>query len=111
MSGEPREAIGALRERVWSKLVSKAALSEYQQRYTVLSTRLVGGQPLIHVYSEAPPEDGFEPVDRRTSRTSTSGSCARTAAPRRTPERRRSACSANSSASSCATSSARRCSG
>jgi ABC-2 type transport system ATP-binding protein len=62
MSGEPREAIGGLRDRVWSKLVSMAALNEYQQRYTVLSTRLVGGQPLIHVYSDARPENGFEPV-------------------------------------------------
>jgi ABC-type multidrug transport system ATPase subunit len=62
MSGKPREAIGALHERVWSKLVSTAALADYQQRYTVLSTRLVGGQPLIHVYSEAPPANGFEPV-------------------------------------------------
>src|SRR5262245_24987725 len=62
MSGAPREAIGALRERVWSKLVTTAALPEYQQRYAVLSTRLVGGQPLIHVYSEARPENGFEPV-------------------------------------------------
>jgi ABC-2 type transport system ATP-binding protein len=62
MSGEPREAIGSLRDRVWSKLVSKASLSEYQQHYSVLSTRLVGGQPLIHVYSDARPENGFEPV-------------------------------------------------
>jgi ABC-2 type transport system ATP-binding protein len=62
MSGEPREAIGSLRDRVWSKLVSKTSLSDYQQRYSVLSTRLVGGQPLIHVYSEARPESGFEPV-------------------------------------------------
>ena len=63
MTGEPREAIGALRERVWSKLVRKGDLSEYQARYTVLSTRLIGGQPLIHVYSESQPEDGFAPVD------------------------------------------------
>jgi ABC-type multidrug transport system ATPase subunit len=62
MSGEPREAIGSLRDRVWSKLVSKASLSEYQERYSVLSTRLVGGQPLIHVYSDSRPENGFEPV-------------------------------------------------
>ena len=62
MSGEPREAISGLRERVWSKLVNKASLADYQQRYSVLSTRLIGGQPLIHVYSETPPEQGFEPV-------------------------------------------------
>ena len=63
MSGEPREAIAAMRDRVWSKLVSKAALPEYQSRYTVLSTRLIAGEPLIHVYSEARPEDGFAAVD------------------------------------------------
>jgi ABC-2 type transport system ATP-binding protein len=62
MSGRPREAIDALRERVWSKIVSNAALADYQQRYAVLSTRLVGGQPLIHIYSEERPENGFEPV-------------------------------------------------
>ena len=63
MTGEPREAIAAMRERVWSKLVSKAALPDYQSRYTVLSTRLIAGQPRIHVYSDARPEDGFTPVD------------------------------------------------
>jgi ABC-type multidrug transport system ATPase subunit len=63
MSGEPRDAIAALRERVWSKIVSKPALPEYESRYTVLSTRLIGGQPRIHVYSEAAPPDGFTPVD------------------------------------------------
>jgi ABC-2 type transport system ATP-binding protein len=62
MTGEPREAIAALRERVWSRVVSQAALPDYQQRYTVLSTRLIAGQPLIHVYSEARPEAGFETV-------------------------------------------------
>ncbi len=50
MSGEPHEeAIAAMRERVWSKLVSKATLPDYQSRYTVLSTRLIAGEPLIHV--------------------------------------------------------------
>lgn len=63
MSGEPREAIGAIRERVWSKLVSKESLPDYQARFTVLSTRLIGGEPRIHVYSESRPEEGFNAVD------------------------------------------------
>lgn len=63
MSGEPREAIAAMRDRVWSKLVSKSTLPDYQARYTVLSTRLIAGEPLIHVYSEARPEEGFAAVD------------------------------------------------
>ncbi|HEY4367786.1 MAG TPA: ABC transporter ATP-binding protein [Steroidobacteraceae bacterium] len=59
MSGKPHEAIAAMRERVWSKVVAKTALPEYQSRFEVLSTRLIAGQPLIHVYSERPPEEGF----------------------------------------------------
>jgi ABC-2 type transport system ATP-binding protein len=63
MSGEPREAIETMRQRVWSKIVSKAALPEYQARFTVLSTRLIAGQPLIHIYNDTAPEQGFESVD------------------------------------------------
>jgi ABC-2 type transport system ATP-binding protein len=63
MTGDPREAIKALRERVWSKLVTKTALPDYQARHAILSTRLVAGQPLIHVYSEVTPGDGFAAVD------------------------------------------------
>jgi len=63
MSGEPREAIGMMRDRVWSKMINKAALADYQARFTVLSSRLIGGQPLIHVYSESLPEAGFQAVD------------------------------------------------
>jgi len=62
MTGEPQAAIQALQDRVWRKAVSKAALAEYQRTFHVLSSRLVSGQPVIHVYSEARPEDGFEPV-------------------------------------------------
>jgi ABC-2 type transport system ATP-binding protein len=63
MTGKPSAAIEALKERVWSKLVAKAALKDYQSRYTVLSTRLIGGEPLIHIYSESQPEQGFTRVD------------------------------------------------
>src|SRR5262252_8409484 len=44
LSGEPRSAIEALKQRVWRKTVSKHALPEYQARGNLLSTRLVGGQ-------------------------------------------------------------------
>jgi ABC-2 type transport system ATP-binding protein len=63
MTGEPRAAIDALRARVWSKLVPKASLTSYLERFAVLSTRLIAGQPRIHVYSEDRPEEGFTPVD------------------------------------------------
>jgi ABC-2 type transport system ATP-binding protein len=62
VSGEPYEAIAQMRERVWSKQVTKATLPQYQQQFTVLSSRLIAGQPLIHIYSEAAPGEGFAQV-------------------------------------------------
>jgi ABC-type multidrug transport system ATPase subunit len=62
MAGEPQEAIAALRERVWSRMVEKSRLSDYKSRLRVLSTRLIAGQPLIHVYNESRPEEGFAAV-------------------------------------------------
>ena len=42
--------------------MAKAALPDYESRFTVLSTRLVGGHPVIHVFADNCPEAGFEPV-------------------------------------------------
>jgi ABC-2 type transport system ATP-binding protein len=63
LTGKPLDAISALNNRVWSAIVSKSLLAEYQTKFNVLSTRLVGGQPVIHVYSESQPEAGFHKID------------------------------------------------
>jgi ABC-2 type transport system ATP-binding protein len=62
LTGRPDQAIAALGNQVWRKQVPKAALPEYEARFTVLSTRLVGGHPVIHVFSADRPEEGFEAV-------------------------------------------------
>ena len=61
--GEPQAAIDTLRSKVWTKRVSKTALSEYQEKFTVLSTRLVAGSPQINVHAETQPDDGFVQVE------------------------------------------------
>jgi ABC-2 type transport system ATP-binding protein len=63
LSGQPQEAIGALNERVWRKQVSKESLAQYEANFTVLSTRLMGGKPVIHVFSDSAPEEGFVRVE------------------------------------------------
>ncbi len=63
LTGEPLKAIDALKSRVWRKVVTKATLARYQGEFNVLSTRLVGGRPVIHVYSAAQPEAGFEQIE------------------------------------------------
>ena len=62
LTGRPADAINALQAQVWRKQVAKAALPDYESRFTVLSTRLVGGHPVIHVFADNCPEAGFEPV-------------------------------------------------
>ncbi len=61
-SGEPHDAIRALEGRVWRRVIANSAIDEYKARFLVLSTRLAGGKTLIHVQSEAKPDEGFEPV-------------------------------------------------
>ncbi|HXR63635.1 MAG TPA: ABC transporter ATP-binding protein [Rudaea sp.] len=62
LTGQPSEAIRALDGRVWRKTIANAAIEDYRQRMTVLSTRLAGGKTVLHVLADAIPEGGFEAV-------------------------------------------------
>jgi ABC-type multidrug transport system ATPase subunit len=57
--GTPDDAIGGLRGRVWQRSIAKSDLPEYEQRCRVISNRLVGGRPFLHVLCDEPPGDGF----------------------------------------------------
>jgi ABC-type multidrug transport system ATPase subunit len=59
--GRPDDAIAALRGRVWQRSIPKSELADYQQRYQVISSRLMGGRPFLHVLSAEAPDDCFAP--------------------------------------------------
>ena len=59
--GRPDDAIAALQGRVWQRSIAKSELADYQQRYQVISSRLMGGRPLLHVLSAEAPDGGFAP--------------------------------------------------
>ena len=61
-AGDPQSAVQVLEGRIWRKLIQKSALREHQERYRVISSKLITGRPLLHIYSEAEPGDGFEPA-------------------------------------------------
>jgi ABC-2 type transport system ATP-binding protein len=63
LSGKPDTVIGEIQGRVWRKTVEKADLERYHGEFRVISTRLVAGKPVIHVHSEASPEQGFVQVE------------------------------------------------
>lgn len=59
--GKPEDAITELKGRVWQRSIPKADLSSYEERYKIISSRLVGGRPFIHVLSAQALNGGFTP--------------------------------------------------
>jgi len=61
-AGAPDRAVTSLEGKVWRKSIERTMVKEYAERMHVISNKLVAGRPLIHVYADAAPEDGFLPV-------------------------------------------------
>jgi ABC-2 type transport system ATP-binding protein len=59
--GHPQDAIAQLNGRIWQISISKTELADYEQRYQVVSNKLVGGRPFLHVYSASTLSNGFAP--------------------------------------------------
>jgi len=62
-SGSTTDALSEIRGRVWEKTIKKSELQEYQNKYKIISNKLVGGNPLIHSFSQTEPGEGFKPAD------------------------------------------------
>jgi ABC-type multidrug transport system ATPase subunit len=58
-SGNTDDALYSIKGKVWERSIAKHELPEYQGKYKVISNKLVGGKPLIHVFSETLPGDNF----------------------------------------------------
>jgi len=58
-SGNTDDALLAVKGKVWEKKVEKTDLPTYQAEYKIVSNKLVGGKPLIHVFSETDLNNGF----------------------------------------------------
>lgn len=63
LTGSPADAIAALSQRIWKKRIDKRELDAHRGRFNVLSSRLVAGNPVIHVHSEGRPDEGFEAIE------------------------------------------------
>ena len=60
--GTPQNAIDELKGMVYQKVVAREVLDDYASKYSIISNKMVGGQPLIHIFSESNPNEGFELV-------------------------------------------------
>tara|TARA_B100001027_G_scaffold94215_1_gene64667 strand:+ start:436 stop:1311 length:876 start_codon:yes stop_codon:yes gene_type:complete len=50
--GKPQDGINELNGRVFEKQIKKTELDQYKKDFNVISNRLIGGNPIIHVLAE-----------------------------------------------------------
>jgi ABC-type multidrug transport system ATPase subunit len=59
-AGNTDDALREIKGKVWEKRIEKDDLETLQHSMKVISTKLVGGKPLVHVFAEENPGGGFE---------------------------------------------------
>ena len=63
LEGEPPRAIAELRGRIWRRTVTREELPGIERELPVISTKLMAGRTIVHVYAESSPGAGFEAVE------------------------------------------------
>jgi ABC-2 type transport system ATP-binding protein len=61
LEAPPLEAVATLRGRIWRRVIGKAELAEVERRHAVISTKLLAGRTVVHVYGDE--VDGFEAAE------------------------------------------------
>jgi ABC-2 type transport system ATP-binding protein len=63
LEAEPLSAIEEMRGRIWRRVIEKSALAEVEREHAVISTKMLAGKTVVHVYDHASPDAGFEPAE------------------------------------------------
>ena len=62
LAADPMQSVEALRGRIWRRTIGRDELAAVEREHRVISTRLLAGRTVVHVYGETAPGAGFEPV-------------------------------------------------
>ena len=60
--GNPTDLVKHIEGKIWTKIIPKKDVDNYQETYDVISIKLVSGETQIRVWSQQQPEVGFEPI-------------------------------------------------
>lgn len=60
--GSPEDAIKEINGKVWQKQIDRDQLEDHQARFQVISDKMIAGKPIIHIYQDSNPGEGFQPV-------------------------------------------------
>lgn len=61
-AGKPMTAMTALNGKIWEKLIDKSELASIENEHHIISSRLVAGNPLIHIMNDGNPGNGFKQI-------------------------------------------------
>src|SRR5687767_7043466 len=62
LEAEPLGAIEEMRGRIWRRVIEKSALAEVEREHAVISTKMLAGRTVVHVYGDTPGA-GFDAVE------------------------------------------------
>jgi len=60
--GAPQNAIDELKGKVYQKIVERNQFEKYAKDYNIISNKMIGGRPLIRIFNEEHPYNGFDHV-------------------------------------------------
>lgn len=63
LKASPTDAIQMLEGKIWEKHVVKAEVAELKDNFQVISEKMFAGKPLVHIYSDTQPLNGFRQVE------------------------------------------------
>jgi ABC-2 type transport system ATP-binding protein len=61
--GEPAKAVASLKGLIWRRVVEKTKLPQVEVDYNIISTKLMAGKTVVHIYSNEHPGNDFEQVN------------------------------------------------
>jgi ABC-2 type transport system ATP-binding protein len=63
LHGDPQAVLDEVRGHIWRVRAEKSQVADLRARHRVISSRLIAGEPVLHVYSEDRPGAEFTPVE------------------------------------------------
>lgn len=63
LEAEPLSIIAEVKGRIWRRIIEKSALAQVERDQQVISTKLLAGKTVVHVYGDERPGSDFEPVE------------------------------------------------
>ena len=63
LTGKPSDALENIKGKIWKKQIAKNEIEQYKNTYNVISEKRSAGKPIIHVFGDEQPAEGFTKVE------------------------------------------------